>query len=76
MYDKAFQAIADHDVTVIIRSVNIQGLDRRYPSGHDHPHSVVLTHLIERVDEYACILFGERALVIADGSKWTGRLPP
>ena len=25
VYDKAFQAIADHDVTVIIRSVNIQG---------------------------------------------------
>ena len=55
MYDKAFQAIADHDVTVIIRSILLQGLDRRYPSGHDHPHSVVLTHLIERVDEYAGI---------------------
>ena len=65
VYDKAFQAIADHDVTVIIRSVNIPGLDRRYPSGHDHPHSVVLTHLIERVDEYAAYV-GERALVIAD----------
>jgi hypothetical protein len=65
VYDKALQAIADHDVTVIIRSVDITGLDRRYPSGHDHPHSVVLTHLIERVDEYAAAV-DERALLIAD----------
>jgi len=65
VYNKAIQAIADHGVTVIIRSVNVPGLDRRYPSGHDHPHSVVLTHLIERVDEYAACV-GERTLLIAD----------
>ena len=65
VYDKAIQAIADHGVTVIIRSVDIPGLDRRYPSGHDHPHSVVLTHLIERIDEYAATV-DDRALLIAD----------
>lgn len=65
VYNKAIQAIADHDVTVIIRSVDVPGLDRRYPSGHDHPHSVVLTHLIEQVDEYAAAT-GERTLLIAD----------
>jgi len=61
---RPFQAIADHDVTVIIRSVDIAGLDRRYPA-HDHPHSVVLAHLIERVDEYAASV-DERTIVIAD----------
>jgi len=65
VYNKAFQAIADHDVTVIIRGVDRVGLDKRYPGGHDHPHSVVLAHLVERVDEYAAAA-GEYAIVIAD----------
>jgi hypothetical protein len=65
VYNKALQAIADHDVTVVIRSVDIRKLDRRYPSGHDHPHSVVLTHLIERIDEYAAGA-EERTILIAD----------
>ena len=65
VYNKALRAIADHDVTVIIRSVDIPGLDRRYRGSHDHPHSVVLTHLIERIDEYAAAA-GERTILIAD----------
>lgn len=65
IYGKALQAIADHDVTVIIRSVDIAKLDRRYPGGHDNPHSIVLTHLIERVDEYAASR-DERTILIAD----------
>jgi hypothetical protein len=64
VYNKAFQEIADHDVKVIIRSVDIVGLDKRYPV-HDHPHSIVLTHLIERIDEYAETV-DEHAIVIAD----------
>jgi hypothetical protein len=31
VYNKAIQVIADHDVTVIIRSVDIPGLDRAVP---------------------------------------------
>lgn len=65
VYNKAFQAIADHDVHIIIRSVNIPGLDRRYPGGHNEPHSIVLAHLLERVDECAA-QYRELALVIAD----------
>lgn len=65
VYNKAFQAIADHDVRVIIRSVDIPGLDRRYPSGHNHPHSIVLTHLLERIDDCAQQQ-DQLALVIAD----------
>lgn len=65
VYNAALQVIADHDVKIIIRSVDIIGLDERYPNGHDHPHSVVLTHLIERVDEYATTV-NQNALLIAD----------
>lgn len=65
VYNKALQAIANHDVAVIVRSVDTVGLDERHPHGHDHPHAIVLTHLIERVDEYAEAV-GERALLIAD----------
>jgi hypothetical protein len=64
VYNKALQAIADHDVRIIIRSVDIVGLHRRYPAP-DHPHSIVLTHLIERVHDYATSV-GELALIIAD----------
>ena len=65
VYGAAIQAIADHDVTIIIRSVDIIGLGKRYPDGHDHPHSVVLTHLVERVDEYAGSV-DQNALLIAN----------
>jgi hypothetical protein len=65
VYNNALQAVADHDVTIIIRSVDKIRLDKRYPDGHDHPHLVGLTHLIERVDEYAERV-GQNALLIAD----------
>jgi len=65
VYHKALQAIADHDVHVVIRSVDIRGLDRRYPRGHDEPHSIVLAHLLERVDECAA-RHNELTLIIAD----------
>lgn len=64
VYNKALQAIADHDVKIIIRSVDIPRLNQRY-SSPDHPHSIVMTHLLERVDEYATWV-KDRALVIAD----------
>jgi hypothetical protein len=64
VYNAAFQAIADHDVKIVIRGVDVVGLKRRYTNAL-HPHSVVLTHLIERVDECARDQ-GELALLIAD----------
>ncbi len=45
VYNHALQAVADHDVKIIIRSVDVVRLDKGYPDGHDHPHSVVFTHL-------------------------------
>lgn len=64
VYNNALQAIADHDVTVILRGVDTVRLDQRYRKP-DHPHSIVLAHLIERVDEFAEST-GDLALMIAD----------
>ncbi len=65
VYGNAFQAIADHDVRIIIRGVDTRKLCDRYSGTAADPHSVVLTHVLERVDEYA-ERTGELALVIAD----------
>ncbi len=65
IYDKALQAIADRDVSVIIRGVMSERLKDRYGERAYHPHTVALTQLLERVD----LLAEERnelALVIAD----------
>ena len=64
VYNAAFKAIADHNVHIIIRSLDVVGLKKRYPAP-DHPHSIVLTHVIERVDECA-ETHGEMAILIAD----------
>ncbi|MEV2277887.1 DUF3800 domain-containing protein [Nocardiopsis sp. NPDC049922] len=64
VYNAAFQAIADHDVKIVIRGVDVIRLKRRYTNAH-HPHSVVLTHLIERVNECAARQ-DELALLISD----------
>ncbi|MEU0660695.1 DUF3800 domain-containing protein [Streptomyces lavendulocolor] len=65
IYNNALQAIADHDVKIIVRGVDLVGLKRRYGSNHDHPHSVLLNFLLEDIDQYAT-RHNERALIIAD----------
>lgn len=65
VYADALQAIADHEVKIILTGVDLVGLQRRYGANHDHPHSITLTHLLERVDEVAK-RDGELALIIAD----------
>jgi hypothetical protein len=64
VYNDAIQAVVDHRAQVIVRGVDIPRLRARYPTPA-HPHSVVLGHLIERVDEYAAAR-NELALMIAD----------
>lgn len=64
IYNAAFQAIADHDVEVIIRGVHCERLKERYIYP-EKPHKVVLGHLLERIDERAAAK-DELALVIAD----------
>ena len=64
VYNDAFDVIASHDVQVMIRGVHVPALKRRYVNPH-HPHTVVLQHLLERVDIYA-EAEGQPTLVIAD----------
>jgi Protein of unknown function (DUF3800) len=64
VYQRALLAIASHDAKIILRGVDIVGLDARHPNGHDHPHSVVLNFLLEDIDR--CAGSQDYALVIAD----------
>jgi hypothetical protein len=64
IYANALQAIADHDVKIVITGVDIPRLERRY-GGSARPHAVALTFCLERVDEYA-VRTHDRALIIAD----------
>lgn len=64
VYHKALEAIASSAPAICIRGVDIPALNRRYDTP-DHPHSVVLQHLLETIDERAEQL-DERVLIIAD----------
>jgi len=64
VYNAAFGAIGASNVRIIIRGVNRRRLEERY-FYPDHPHSVVLSHLLERIDELAASE-DELALIIAD----------
>lgn len=64
VFDDVVEAVAAQDVRVIARAMDVVGQRTRYRSA-DPPHSVVLQHLLERVDECATSV-GDYALVIAD----------
>ena len=64
VFDDVVEAVAGQDVRVILRAMDLAGQRARYHRP-DPPHTVVLQHLLERVDE--CVTgLGEYALVIAD----------
>ncbi len=64
VFDDVTEAVAAQDVHVIARAMDIVGQRARY-AYLDAPHSVVLQHLLERIDD--CVTgLGEHALVIAD----------
>ncbi|MBV9097017.1 MAG: DUF3800 domain-containing protein [Frankiaceae bacterium] len=66
IYRQVFDALAGHDVRIFIRGVHVPQLRERYASP-DHPHAVVLRHLLERIDEHAASReVDEFVLVIAD----------
>jgi len=50
VFDDVIEAVAAQDVRVIARGLDIVGQQARY-SQPDPPHTVVLQHLLERVDE-------------------------
>lgn len=64
VYDDALEAIGASGASIIIRGVHRKRLIDRYVYPN-HPHAVVLEHLLERIDEHAAAK-GEHALVIAD----------
>jgi GNAT superfamily N-acetyltransferase len=67
LYRDVLKALVDADAWVIVRGVHKPRLEERYVRP-DHPHRVVMTHLIEQVDTFCK---GERgggdnALLVAD----------
>jgi hypothetical protein len=64
VYDDAMAAIGSHDVHIILRGLDIARQRERY-ARVDPPHSVVLPHTLERIDELAAAR-DDYALVIAD----------
>jgi hypothetical protein len=64
VFDDVIEAVAGQDVGVMARALDVVGQRARY-TWPDPPHTVVLQHLLERVDEYVTSV-GEYALVIAD----------
>jgi hypothetical protein len=64
VFDDVVEAVAGQDVQVIARAMDVVGQRARY-SRPEPPHTVVLQHLLERIDE--CVTgLGDHALVIAD----------
>jgi Protein of unknown function (DUF3800) len=64
LYDAVLTRLVEADCSIIFRGVSKPGLVRRYNSP-EHPHRVVMTHLIERVDSF-CKAKGELGLLVAD----------
>ncbi len=64
VFDDVVEAVAGLDVRVIARAMDVVGQRARYRVP-DPAHTVVLQHLLERVDECVTRL-GDYALVIAD----------
>lgn len=62
----ALKVLRDSQVEILLRGVNLRQLRERYASP-DHPHSVCLSHLIERLDERSENLYGGTEIsLIAD----------
>lgn len=64
IYREVLAALGKLPVYTVIRGVDRQRMACRHPD-LVNPHSIVLSHLLERIDEHAKKL-GQRALVIAD----------
>ena len=64
VYGKALDSIAEHSTALVLRGVHSAGLPLRY-AYPDPPHTVVLSHLLERVHEFVAQQ-KEQVLVIAD----------
>ncbi len=68
LYASALRTLVDADCWIILRGVSKPGLLRRYGAGHEHPHRIVMTHLLERIDIFCHSTRGDddHAVVVAD----------
>jgi Protein of unknown function (DUF3800) len=64
VYNQAFQVLADDGRALLLRGMDAARQRARY-AHVEPPHTVVLGHLLERVNDY-CRAAGEHVLVIAD----------
>lgn len=65
VYERAMQAIGEHDVSLVLRGVDVARLNARYAT--PKPHAYVLQHVMERVNGHARRCRPkERVLLIAD----------
>jgi hypothetical protein len=64
IYTAALRVLVDADARVILRGVKTVGLETRYGPA-ESAQRVVMTHLIERIDEYVASI-GGHALLVAD----------
>ena len=64
VYGAALDVIGEHCETIILRGIHSAGLRERYKHPEE-PHSLVLLHLLERINEYG-MRHQEHLLVIAD----------
>jgi hypothetical protein len=68
LYSSALRTLADANSWIILRGVSKPGLLRRYGADHEHPHRIVMTHLLERIDMFCQSTRGgdDHAVVVAD----------
>lgn len=68
LYSAVFRVLAEAECWVILRGVSKPGLERRYGPGRHHPHRIVMTHLIERIDMFCGSARGgdDHAVIVAD----------
>lgn len=64
IYEQALECVASAGASIILRGVQKPRLHARY-DGYWHPHRVCMTHLIERIDEFAAAR-DQDVLLIAD----------
>lgn len=68
LYAAALRTLTDAECWIILRGVSKPGLCRRYGTAHQHPHRIVMTHLLERIDMFCQSSRGadDHAVVVAD----------
>lgn len=65
IYTKVLKTICQHDVKFFVQGVDVKRLNNRYRYPN-HPHNVCMSHLLERLDDYALSHSADEVIVVAD----------